>query len=392
MIESAEAEIEQLCAGAQLRKAPAQRELLRYLWNHRDDPISEYAIGVEALGRKSDFDPKLDSTVRVQISRLRQRLKDHYENEGRNRSIRVHIPLGEHRLDIVEVQQSEVPPQPQPRSRVLGYALGVLALAFALDDLRLRFLSAPEPPSLHRFWAKVVQPGKPIHILVPAPVFFRWENHPYVARDFHVNDSTQYGESLFLTPLVERFGPPLITQLYTVASDTRAASTLAHYLQDRGVPSNIIDTPAASLDLTATQDLIVFVGPGTTSQLGSMLENMNFYMVPGKGSVLSRRPAEGEPNHYADIRHSTLRITSHGIIARLPGNSKGTTSLVFISTFNPALLSMTVTPTELDSVDAFHQRNGGSPFFEMVVRYERNADRILQAKPIAYRSLIPASH
>jgi len=55
------------------RKAPAARELLLFLWKQRDTPLTEYGIGVDALGRQPEFDPKTDATVRVQVSRLRQR-------------------------------------------------------------------------------------------------------------------------------------------------------------------------------------------------------------------------------------------------------------------------------------------------------------------------------
>src|SRR5262245_5095470 len=47
--------------------APTMRALLLYLWEHQGEPISEYAIATEALGRNGDFDPKVDSTARVQV-------------------------------------------------------------------------------------------------------------------------------------------------------------------------------------------------------------------------------------------------------------------------------------------------------------------------------------
>src|SRR6476661_7131019 len=60
-------------------KPPALRALLTYLWQHRGESISEYAIATEALGRTPGFDARTDATVRVQISRLRQRLEKFYE-------------------------------------------------------------------------------------------------------------------------------------------------------------------------------------------------------------------------------------------------------------------------------------------------------------------------
>jgi len=60
-----------------LRKAPAVRALLLYLWANREQPLNEYRIATECLRKDEGFDPKTDATVRVQISRLRQKLNNH---------------------------------------------------------------------------------------------------------------------------------------------------------------------------------------------------------------------------------------------------------------------------------------------------------------------------
>ncbi|MDE3178760.1 MAG: hypothetical protein KGM47_03790 [Acidobacteriota bacterium] len=54
---------------------------LKYFEGHGAE-LKEYKIGVEALGRPSDFDPSLNSVVRVEAHRLREKLKRYYETEG----------------------------------------------------------------------------------------------------------------------------------------------------------------------------------------------------------------------------------------------------------------------------------------------------------------------
>jgi len=72
--------------------------LLTYLcekyFREETGDISEYAIAVEALGRKSDFDPLSDSIVRVEAWRLRQRLKEFYATEGSGHAIQIVLPEG----------------------------------------------------------------------------------------------------------------------------------------------------------------------------------------------------------------------------------------------------------------------------------------------------------
>src|SRR5271163_305655 len=45
-------------------------------------PIKEYQIATEVLGRSTDFDPQLDSMVRVQAGRLRVKLTEYYGTDG----------------------------------------------------------------------------------------------------------------------------------------------------------------------------------------------------------------------------------------------------------------------------------------------------------------------
>src|SRR5690242_3744672 len=72
--------------------------VLKYLCDtliaHGPERISEYAIGTDALGRSSDFDPTQDAAVRVEIHRLRRRLRDYYESEGAADPVRIVIPPG----------------------------------------------------------------------------------------------------------------------------------------------------------------------------------------------------------------------------------------------------------------------------------------------------------
>jgi hypothetical protein len=74
--------------------------LLKYLCDsliaHGADRIAEYAIGTEALGRPADFDPNQDAAVRVEMHRLRRRLRDYYDAEGASDLVRIVIPPGQY--------------------------------------------------------------------------------------------------------------------------------------------------------------------------------------------------------------------------------------------------------------------------------------------------------
>jgi hypothetical protein len=62
--------IEQIASSSAFAKAPAIRKLLLYLWERRDQEISEYAIAFDALNKPEQFDPKLDASGRSSVSTL----------------------------------------------------------------------------------------------------------------------------------------------------------------------------------------------------------------------------------------------------------------------------------------------------------------------------------
>jgi hypothetical protein len=111
------------------QSAPPLQQLLRFLatraLEEHIDELKEYTIGVEALGRTPDFDPKTDPIVRVQVYRLRQKLKEYYELEGAQESILVEIPKGHYlpKFEVLQPVASNLHPVAVPQPNVGGVRL-----------------------------------------------------------------------------------------------------------------------------------------------------------------------------------------------------------------------------------------------------------------------------
>lgn len=60
----------------------------------RGDRLSERTVGRAAMQRDARFDGTQEATVRVQATRVRQRLEDYYSREGVNDPIRITLPRG----------------------------------------------------------------------------------------------------------------------------------------------------------------------------------------------------------------------------------------------------------------------------------------------------------
>jgi len=97
-VERNQQQLQRILQSATLRNSLTLQQLLQFLGARaiegNSEGLKEYTIGVEAFGRKPDFDPKTDTIVRVQTHRLRQKLKEYYEQEGAHDQILVEIPRG----------------------------------------------------------------------------------------------------------------------------------------------------------------------------------------------------------------------------------------------------------------------------------------------------------
>jgi len=96
--ETAQAVLQKLLASRQFANARKLSEFLKFVTLKttagETAQIKEYVIALEVYGRRPDYDPKVDSIVRVEASRLRAKLREYYDSEGRNDPIRLQFPLG----------------------------------------------------------------------------------------------------------------------------------------------------------------------------------------------------------------------------------------------------------------------------------------------------------
>ena len=101
-----QAQIDKLLGSRTLHGSESLCKLLRYLAHHSFEhpgvAPKEYQIATEVFGRHEDFDPHLDSMVRVQAGRLRAKLAEYYASEGAADRIVVEMPKGTYALTFAE--------------------------------------------------------------------------------------------------------------------------------------------------------------------------------------------------------------------------------------------------------------------------------------------------
>lgn len=109
--EEARAEVESVLKSAAFARSPRLARLLQYLcakyFAGESDQIKEYHIAVEVLDRPETFDPAQDAIARVEVHRLRKRLREYYETEGADHHLRIVIAIGQYAPSFVPAQADD---------------------------------------------------------------------------------------------------------------------------------------------------------------------------------------------------------------------------------------------------------------------------------------------
>lgn len=91
-------EVDRILASKGFANAGRMSRLLRYVVDQTlagdADQLKEYSVGMEVFDRGAQYDPRLDSIVRVEAGRLRSRLDEYYNGEGAGSAIRISLPRG----------------------------------------------------------------------------------------------------------------------------------------------------------------------------------------------------------------------------------------------------------------------------------------------------------
>lgn len=400
-------ELEDVLASPFFKKAPTLRKLLVYLWEQRNEEVGEYAIATEALGRKADFDPREDATVRVLVSRLRLRLKDFYESaDGAELPTRIVIPLGSHQVQVVETPRALVIDAPDPdllprilqrevrnRKLILAQVIAISILVLICIGLVVERNRAVKNAregrirSLAPFWLNFLENGKNTRMVLPAPVLFEWGTG-FLARDVNVNDFAMIEESPWLRTLLKEWGKPILSPQYVSAPDALAALRLEQYLNPSGSQLMISTTAELPTETLDHENVILAGTPRTLAPFQAILGRLGLQVDAVKRVVIDQHPAAGAPRIYWTVQQSPTQLTTPGVIACLPGRTQGTHILVLVTTYyTSALISYLTSESGLSELQTAQRTHGNTAYFEAVIVSEINGSTALRSHLVEFRPI-----
>jgi hypothetical protein len=226
---------------------------------------------VDAFGKPPDYDPRQDSTVRIQIGRLRQKLTDYYGDEGKDDPLIIDLPKGRFTLAFSDRETTNghhAPPAPRPR-QPLVVALSLLCLALAITSVYLwtRLHNTPTPaspqwsPELAELWRPFIQTPRPLIVAVGNPMFLQFENKA-LYRDL----STEKPEDLLKSPRLEAISKALGStetrpvHYYAAVGEVGAAFLLGQRLGPQQPNMSVVRSSQLLWEHLAAAN-VLFLGP-----------------------------------------------------------------------------------------------------------------------------------
>lgn len=177
-IEAERSELQWLLMSGVLGRSHNLAHVLRFIcekhFQGESEQITEHSIALEALGRRSDFDPQTDTIVRVTAHTLRKRLHEIYKREGAGHAIHIEIPSGQYAPMFVHtavpVQEISGPPPSPAHPPALRWPYSVVLIALILASgawylARHARLHTPAAASTRNLLAPVAA-GRPVRALL----------------------------------------------------------------------------------------------------------------------------------------------------------------------------------------------------------------------------------
>lgn len=356
-------ELDRILQSSQFCKAPRLQKFLsvvcEYYFRGKADQINEFLLGVEAFGKKADFNVAEDSIVRVEAREVRRRLREYYQNGGRNSTLVLNLPIGGYCPRFIPAGK-DVPAKPKlPKiahlpgwARILGLVVAVSLASFGSWKLFHRTWAqetssnsagrGPQEPLVPAFWNRFLADGDSTIIVLSNPPVFRFvgAGDPPELRSNAIRitltpsmlgslaDEIKTREALLLTPALDQYtGVGEAMALYSIASTFRGGGRVI-----------VKQSRTLSADDLKHHNLILLGGSAVNLWSGKLGQTLDF--LGEQGSVTNLRTQKGEQSRYvisvfdpktgaltsdyAVVALQRSSATGHWVLLLFGGHSEGT--------------------------------------------------------------------
>lgn len=356
-LETAREQVSRILASDTFHASEVLRRLLRFLadktFSGEADHLKEYSVGLDALGKPPTYDPRQDSGVRLQASRLRQKLDEYYRGEGNNDPVTIELPRGRFKiswrprsgslpvaagpLSIVAQIPGETAPAvgSENLKKWRGLAIGLAATSLVLASLWIWSISkasrtvadtvtAKSTPELDALWSPFLSSAHHLIIAYSDPLFVRFERDgspDVVYRRRNINGWDEAIDSPEFPVLKRSLGnPPAKPSFdYAIRSELISTFVLGQFFASRRSDISLTRLGELSWQQFADNDVIMLAPRYKIDEKQTALPVRPAFIADLAG-IRNLHPLAGEPAEYEDPqRHPENDGETLELVSVMPG-------------------------------------------------------------------------
>lgn len=351
--EQAQELLHRVASSAQFQKSKRLRELLLYLGDRAlrdpDYTLREQEIGVDVLGRPSDYDTSHDTLVRVLVSQLRKKLQEHFAGEGRDEPLIIEIPKGNY-LPVIRPREQEPQPteileqnpQPSPPSRrklltgrgVSAAAAVVLLVLGSAAVFSSGFVTRRNArPNVEALWNQLFGNSQSTYLVLSDVTLIDFEmlmGGPVSLSEYEAHEFERLSEQKIKDPIQRALAREFVGRVTTAMSDVQVARDFGVLASDRHLPLTIVNARDVSSSLVSSMNTILLGSRRANPWVGLFEDQLTFRTdyqeSPASVQFVNMSPQPGEAKTY----RAEWRKVGYCRIAFLP-NPRRTGNVLLLS-------------------------------------------------------------
>ncbi|MEO8099191.1 MAG: hypothetical protein ABI811_15915 [Acidobacteriota bacterium] len=373
-LEASSAQVQRILQSKTFRTSEVHRNLLTYLAEKslagESDSLKEYTVGLDVFSKPSSYDPRQESTVRMHVARLRQKLSEYYRTEGVDDPIFVDLPKGGFRVTFE--------PRPTPAAVEAEPAAETSVAAHT-----------------KRYWFEVV---------LVAALFVAVGSALYFGTKLWQSERADTKSAAWTPELRQLWEPiitssrPLIVAVSTASSQVTAGATasgvfrLGEFLGSLKTSVQVLRSDQIEAPEVAMGN-VVFLGPMVENrQMQAMTEGHPFISTPT--GIRNVQPQAGEPAIFTDRLPTDPQDTeeSYTLISRVPGLYSNGEVLYLsgnrVASITGGVQAFTDANIARTLVERMQDASGNLPrYYQVVLKVRSMDDMPIDISYVAHRGL-----
>jgi hypothetical protein len=444
------AQLERILHSRTLQGSESLKSLLDFVvkksLENLDGELKEYTIASEVFGN-SKYDPRIDSTVRVQAARLRAKLEEYYSTEGKRDRILIDLPKG-HYIPLFSFnpkskqapeESAQTPAQPgaaQPEGRVSAskpsawpnqgvrlstwLMLGLVALlALLAINYRVqlnRFVQqspagggdSRELATLAELWGVFLQSSRPVLVVYSNALFQRAPDGRLTPVDPSVQRVPTDAVPVTGAPARSQSGFIDTIDHYTGVGEVMGVASLSRYFTRAEHSFRVKRGQLLAWDDVKTENIVVLGSPHENHFLRDLPQRLGFVFRfnPADNSlyVVNLQPKRGQGDVYHPKfdrpANSASRIISvvedYAVVSLLKGLGESNRLMILAGTTTFATQAAAEYVIDAENVNDLVKKLGGSasPFssslpasFQVLLKVKVNGGVPVQTSYVTHHIL-----